>query len=792
MNVLIRYNNCDSSAALRQPHYHVHQISSSSTTMSGRRLPTVFDFSALRLHPDGRRVKQNQSARGIDLDHAPNVVFSRGHVGVPKRVKVRDEDAIPRLGKGKGKGKLVDGLEPEDEEDVRPRKKRRDIRPARRRDFLQDLSFLDEYTNLSQPSSRSISRHVSPDPSGSRSATNTPAPTQHAAPHPIGPSDLPLPSSDLLKCIHHFASTYYTEHGEMLQIAQQYRKEKKERQHSTEPTRKKKRLDEDLDDDHEEHSSSGNKEEGTSRKPAPRKRRPKVYRDMYKMFDGTALMAIGMLVQGYVESMLTPKVPPNWERDVRLTWAPGNDTQKTEWEEQVERRGKRRGRRGSMMIMSILGLWWMGWMLLLGIGRSLSVRGPVIWRGKKKKKRKRKRRRRKEKKRGGEEENGEEGHGSSLEEGDEDEDSPVDTGTSKGKGKEKAMRTHKDTRKLDPTGNTTSTEQNQRGKKRRKSRVKKSAEVVVSSDSEAPSSSRPLQDYLALGASTAVTALPGHAIPSVSQATGSHDAMGDSGTGILVVAPLTPFRSRSRSRKRKGSNLDSAQVVIAEAPIADGAAAVTLSGAVDDCSTRDGLDSEVAVDVGAGVLGSYSWRLGRGDVATSEERGMVDDVGEDPGVLRTTSKPRKKRRIGSFQAGDAVSAVKDGLQPSIEAAGASTPKSRKNHEEASEAAADESTSSSATSLPSSKKSKVTSSQAASSSNVLGDAPQVTPRTSLGDVTSAPVSSTRSSKNRKVTFSQEASSAQEAQVEGSSVVQDAPAEGARRPLRANRKTTKYTR
>ena len=144
-------------------------------------------------------------------------------------------------------------------------------------------------------------------------------------------------TQDLLKCIHRFAAEFYTERGQLLNISREYRKERKKRaqkraQKRLRASRKEEGLgsssgssssqsskskedsgdpasnveteqDDDDDDGEEAELDSDDRGEGpsTSRnmkkkgnaKRKGRRRAGKLYTDMYKMFDGSSMMALG-------------------------------------------------------------------------------------------------------------------------------------------------------------------------------------------------------------------------------------------------------------------------------------------------------------------------------------------------------------------------------------------------------------------------------------------------------------------------------------------------------------------
>ncbi|KAF7294429.1 hypothetical protein MKEN_01435400 [Mycena kentingensis (nom. inval.)] len=115
-----------------------------------------------------------------------------------------------------------------------------------------------------------------------------------------GPSTFSPPSSDLLKCIHHYASSYYSERGQLFNDSRTFRKERKRRRLA-----KKARL--------ELGSDAESEQEEPPKKmvaPASAKERRK---DMYKTMDGSALLAIGMLLQEHIAHNLAARIPVDWE-----------------------------------------------------------------------------------------------------------------------------------------------------------------------------------------------------------------------------------------------------------------------------------------------------------------------------------------------------------------------------------------------------------------------------------------------------------------------------------------------
>ncbi|KJA29554.1 hypothetical protein HYPSUDRAFT_50142 [Hypholoma sublateritium FD-334 SS-4] len=368
--------------------------------MADSRLSTVFDFAALRLRPDGTRVPQQPPARAtVAVQDARARWIARDAGGSARILKLRrrgkgaraeEEDAgaeeidISReLARGhpagdEGGGADADAPSDEDEDEGPSRKRkarRRATGPAaKRRRFEADFDFL-----APQPPVRSVSAEGSAPPQ-----TQTPAAENGV---------LAEPSPDLLKSIHRFASEFYSERGQLLNVSRQYRAERKQarlaRQQrkasqskgkekasgSKSPTpssdesqegsddgsesdededeneeggeigkkdgsKKKGKRKEELEDEGEDSAdeSSGDEEEadeaGTEeaetakRRPKTKRRRrsgkpkilPPLVTDMYKVFEGSALMVLGMLVQEHINFLLTPNIPDGWEDEVKRAY----------------------------------------------------------------------------------------------------------------------------------------------------------------------------------------------------------------------------------------------------------------------------------------------------------------------------------------------------------------------------------------------------------------------------------------------------------------------------------------
>ncbi|TFY75670.1 hypothetical protein EWM64_g8343 [Hericium alpestre] len=292
---------------------------------------TVHDLAALRLHPDGSRVPPNphpaETAHILHprLSHytakdARGNWIARDAAGLgtvkKKRKAVADEtaeeDAEVREGLdegGEGQGQSV----AEEGDEGGPRTKSGRRRAEKRRRFESDLDFLTGGSDGVVP----------------EAAHKT----------------LPVPSSDFLKCIHHFASTYYASQDQLFNATREYRAQKKlrrlsrmrgdsadikgkKRQENDEDEDEKDEDDSEDDDADEEEHDEG--EEGDESMFRRRKRsfrsRSELRRDMYKMFDGSALMAIGILLQEHVAGLLEPRIPPDWDGDEAMTSEEGENS----------------------------------------------------------------------------------------------------------------------------------------------------------------------------------------------------------------------------------------------------------------------------------------------------------------------------------------------------------------------------------------------------------------------------------------------------------------------------------
>ncbi|CCM05539.1 uncharacterized protein FIBRA_07765 [Fibroporia radiculosa] len=297
--------------------------------MSSRRYNTVHDHAALRLHPDGTRVK-NADVNQISRRGKYSVRDVRGNwiaqdAGGLGRVKLRRSIAHLDHADDSHEGETHDlagaGLtQGEDKEDTTRDggdDTLRDRRAKKRRRFYSDWTFLET-------------------PGGSTSSTtpaSAPAGQSSVIQDHVIHEELLKPPSDLLKYIHYFASAYYDAMGQLRDVTKdvQQRKmarklarlqaggeEQSQSEQNIETTHRRLNNDDVQHDTTDEESSSSEDESDTyddhqSRNQSRLQRNDKP--NMYKAFDGSALMTIGMLVQEHIRQLLQPSIPDKWEVD---------------------------------------------------------------------------------------------------------------------------------------------------------------------------------------------------------------------------------------------------------------------------------------------------------------------------------------------------------------------------------------------------------------------------------------------------------------------------------------------
>ena len=255
--------------------------------------PTVHDLSSLSLHPTGARAKREET--NVVQDARGNLIAkdAAGWGRVVRRRREKEEEEEGEEGKEMMvKGKAKD-ISPDDYLEMYVNQPK-DMRAHKRRRIAHDVDFLqsreNDGNNLDLPAPSSVS---------------------------ICPLSLLHKTysllQDLLKQIHHFASHYYAAHDLLFDSKREYRKARKEKKDKkkAKPREQGREREEEENTDIEEdtdsvdEAESGKEDEGSEdgeeedkSKPQPKRRAKKgekktLRRNMYKVFDGSALMTLG-------------------------------------------------------------------------------------------------------------------------------------------------------------------------------------------------------------------------------------------------------------------------------------------------------------------------------------------------------------------------------------------------------------------------------------------------------------------------------------------------------------------
>ncbi|KAI0003804.1 hypothetical protein BJV74DRAFT_881612 [Russula compacta] len=283
---------------------------------TARRRSTVHDFSTLRLHPDGTRVPINSPPRARLHDpRTPNtgrdsrsnrVARDAAGLGVvPKRAVMCEDDGGQEISIGPD-------VSDDEVQTIKPRVPRR--RKWRRR-IDDNVEFLgnagnDDARRAGDSTTSKVNGEVVmswPAPSSVRTARSF-----------FHITRIPL--------IILFVRRYYAAQGLLSDRSRVYRREQRQRKArvvQAAPLGAEAEAD-DLFVEDEEDSENGSGrddqyEEGVVKgreKGEEESTSPKSLPDMYKAFDGSALMAIGMLLQEHVSMLLKPNIPPRWEEEI--------------------------------------------------------------------------------------------------------------------------------------------------------------------------------------------------------------------------------------------------------------------------------------------------------------------------------------------------------------------------------------------------------------------------------------------------------------------------------------------
>lgn len=226
-------------------------------------------------------------------------------------IRLSDELGEEELTVGTSKKDEEKAIE-SDEEDSTGDRTGRNFRARKRRSFTENFSFL-----APSPPRRVFLRTESTSEGDSSSSSSSSSSDSESEEIKI---KLPDPSPELLKCIHHFASRYYQEKGVLSNRSRGYRDERKTRRSKEcvsnvhDQTTNKTALwtrDSSLDADDDQREDEKNELEDEDEwedeeDDGENASRNEEHKDMYKALDGSALVAIGIILQEQIaHAMIT-------------------------------------------------------------------------------------------------------------------------------------------------------------------------------------------------------------------------------------------------------------------------------------------------------------------------------------------------------------------------------------------------------------------------------------------------------------------------------------------------------
>jgi hypothetical protein len=265
---------------------------------SQKRLTTVHDRAALRVHPDGTRVPTRESRYGTEDVRGNRIAVNAGGVGnVKKRRRlalsddgtepleefnIETDDYQPSESQPTSVDSCAGEVEDESEGESRKRKRqKKDSRTVKRTQFYQDFDFVlgGEHGAETAP--------VSNDPL-------LPSSVSHIFPQ-ICCSAETLMEQDLLKCLHHFAAKYYSEKGQLIDAPRIARQKRRAKMNTDLGSRSSSRST--VDSISSEESDITNIAPASPTTPGTPEQEEQqgvdLIKDMYRMFDGSALVALG-------------------------------------------------------------------------------------------------------------------------------------------------------------------------------------------------------------------------------------------------------------------------------------------------------------------------------------------------------------------------------------------------------------------------------------------------------------------------------------------------------------------
>ncbi|EAU82602.2 hypothetical protein CC1G_07884 [Coprinopsis cinerea okayama7 len=298
--------------------------------MDPYRKSTLYDLSGLKLQPGANRVNATPSSKVRPSQSSVRLQDTRGNwtardAGGPSRVSKfypRSSGSKSSEGAADDNGAVEDGLAEELDQlepssrNVAERQRQKGQKEGSGVDdaSVEGAKRKDEGRKEGRPSKRlRFSEGLEYLVREAEEATRGGSP---------GPSDrLPLPTPELLQSIHVFAAQYYHEKGLLTNLSATARQERKKRKRKAR-AEKSGQAYQSGESDHENastDSSSSSSSESETESAIQRRdsRRSERFRDMYRAFDGSALLALGILVQEFVKDNLRANIPAEWEGQTR-------------------------------------------------------------------------------------------------------------------------------------------------------------------------------------------------------------------------------------------------------------------------------------------------------------------------------------------------------------------------------------------------------------------------------------------------------------------------------------------
>ena len=267
---------------------------------SRRRLTTVHDQTALRVHPDGTRVTTRESRYATEDLRGNRIAINAGGVGNVKKRKraassddgtepleefdIGTDEYQPPESQPSSTDSCAGEVEDESERESRKRKRqKKDPRTAKRTQFYQDFDFI------------LGSGHGAKTTLASNDAL-LPSSVSRGLLRIWCPPDT-LTEQDLLKCLHHFAAKHYSEKGQLTDTSRIARQKKKAKMSAGPGSRSCSQSTEDSIASEESDNSNTDIVTASSTTSQTKKKKGRrgadLVKDMYKVLDGSALVALG-------------------------------------------------------------------------------------------------------------------------------------------------------------------------------------------------------------------------------------------------------------------------------------------------------------------------------------------------------------------------------------------------------------------------------------------------------------------------------------------------------------------